>query len=150
MGDAGACGLEKVNERLQQVKESQSELAEKAKEYKDEQDEQDQEAEKATNLAQAYQLASNAVSSLGSVFSNLGQITDEVGLQAAGIIAQAVATMIQSYTTAAAQAAKMGPWVWAGFALSGLAQVTSVVSQLKSLGSYANGGIITGSSTMGD
>lgn len=150
LGVDGENGLAQVSSKIQEVEASQKNLTIAAQDYNEKQKEQDEQKERTEKLAQAYQIAGDAVNNLGSVFSNLGSITNNVQLQAAGIIANAVATMIQSYTTAAAQASKMGPWVWAGFAVSGLAQLTSVVSQIKSLGAYANGGIITGSSTMGD
>ena len=38
----------------------------------------------------------------------------------------------------------MGPWGWLAFAATGLAQLTAMVSTVKSLPAFANGGIISG------
>src|SRR3712207_8841291 len=52
--------------------------------------------------------------------------------------------MIQGYATATSQAALLGPWAWVAFAALGATQLAAMVSQVKSMGSFANGGIITG------
>ena len=65
-------------------------------------------------------------------------------LDVMGTIAQAVASMMLGYAQATAQAAKLGPIAWAAFAASGLAQVIGIVSQIKSVGKFANGAIAYG------
>lgn len=65
-------------------------------------------------------------------------------------MAQSVATMISGYATATSQAASLGPWAWIAFAALGAAQLAAIVGQVKSMGSFANGGIIGGGSTHGD
>lgn len=92
----------------------------------------------------------SSISSFGSALSDLGNTFDNTGLKAAGIIAQAIANIIKGYSEASAQSATLGPWAWAAFSLAGLAQVTSVISQIHSLSGYASGGIIQGANTIGD
>lgn len=93
----------------------------------------------------------DSISSLGSVFSNLGDTFDSTEFKAAGIITQAIATLIEGYTKAMASfAATSSPWAWIGFSVAGLATLTSVISQIHSLSGYANGGIIQGANTIGD
>jgi len=58
--------------------------------------------------------------------------------------------MIQGYAVATAQAAKLGPWAWVAFGLTGLAQLAAMVGAVKSMGAFAEGGIVGGSSMVGD
>lgn len=90
------------------------------------------------------------IGSLGDSFSSLGQSLEMPALDAAGIIAGAIASVIQGYGVASAQAASMGPFAWIAFALAGLGQVAAIVSQIHSLSGYADGGIIQGRTTIGD
>lgn len=92
----------------------------------------------------------NAIEALGQSFSNLGQVYESESLSAAGIITTAIANLLKGYAAASAQASKQGPWAWAAFTLAGLAEVTSVVSQVKNLSKFADGGIVSGSTTVGD
>ena len=84
------------------------------------------------------------VSNVGQSFSSLGKDMDAPVLQAAGILANAIATIIQGYATASAQIGSMAPWAWAAFSLAGAAQVASVVSQMKEIGKFAQGAIAYG------
>lgn len=84
------------------------------------------------------------VGNVGQSFASLGKDIDAPVLQAAGILANAIATIIQGYATASAESAGMGPWAWAAFSLAGLAQVASVVSQVKQIGQFAQGAIAYG------
>ena len=102
----------------------------------------------------------NAKASLGDIagliddisysFTSLGDSLEMPALNVAGIIAQAIASVISGYAQASAQSAKLGPWAWVGFSLAGLAQVANIISQIHSLSGYANGGVIGGSSYGGD
>lgn len=93
----------------------------------------------------------SVVAELGSSISGLGQALDAPVLDVAGVMAQAIATMIQAYATAQDIAAKTtGPWGWLAFGAIGLAQLTAIISTVKSLGAFANGGIVGGSSYSGD
>lgn len=105
---------------------------------------------------QTMQSAANMVNSLGSMISSIGNTLDDAGsIQARAIatVAQSIATIIQGYATASAQASEtFGPIGWAAFAVSGLAQVISIVTTLQNLtrGRFANGGIVGGTTTIGD
>lgn len=72
--------------------------------------------------------------------------------KAIAIFAQAISSVLQGYAAASVQASKAGPIAWAAFAVSGLATVAGVISQLKNIRSsaFANGGIVGGSTTLGD
>ena len=96
-------------------------------------------------------LQTSSISSLGSAFSNLGDAFDSTELKAAGIITQAIATIIEGYTKAMSSwAATASPWAWIGFSAAGLATLTSVISQIHSLSGFADGGIVGGNSFSGD
>lgn len=86
----------------------------------------------------------NAVSSIGNSMSGLGDAFEIPELNVVGIMAQAIATMIQGFATASAQAAALGPFGWLGFGALGLAQLTAMVTSVKNLPAFANGGIVSG------
>ena len=90
------------------------------------------------------QKAGSLVQSFGQSFATIGKNMEVPVLEAAGIIAQAIASMLLGYAQATAQGAKLGPIGWAAFAVSGLATVTAVIEQMKSIGTYAQGGIAYG------
>lgn len=94
--------------------------------------------------------ACDAVSQLGGSLSGLGKSLELPGLDVAGTMAQAVAAMIQGYATASAQSATLGPIAWLAFAATGLAQLTAMINSVQSMGKFASGGIVGGSSTYGD
>lgn len=94
--------------------------------------------------------ACDAVSQLGGSLSGLGKSLELPGLDVAGTMAQAIAAMIQGYATATAQAASLGPIAWLAFAATGLAQLTAMINSVNSMGKFASGGIVGGSSTHGD
>lgn len=94
--------------------------------------------------------ACDAVSQLGGSLSGLGKSLELPGLDVAGTMAQAVAAMIQGYATASAQSATLGPIAWLAFAATGLAQLTAMINSVNSMGKFASGGIVGGSSTHGD
>lgn len=104
-----------------------------------------------TDAEKALEATANAIGDIGSSISGLGQALEVPALDVAGVMAQAIATMIQAYATAQDIAAKTtGPWGWLAFGAIGLAQLVSIISTVKSLGAYANGGIVGGSSYAGD
>ena len=86
----------------------------------------------------------DAVSSIGNSMSGLGDAFEIPELNVVGIMAQAIATMIQGFATASAQAAALGPFGWLGFGALGLAQLTAMVTSVKNLPAFANGGIVSG------
>ena len=93
--------------------------------------------------------AAGALNQIGDAIGAIAQVSEDEALNVAGTIAQAIANIWLGYSQATAQAATMGPWAWAGFAIAGLAQAIGVVSAIKS-NQYAEGGIIQGPTTMGD
>lgn len=94
--------------------------------------------------------ACDAVSQLGGSLSGLGKSLELPGLDVAGTMAQAIAAMIQGYATATAQSASLGPIAWLAFAATGLAQLTAMINSVQSMGKFATGGVVGGSSTHGD
>lgn len=87
---------------------------------------------------------------LKSTMSSLGEISDNKVLNAAGTIAQAIATYVLGWTEATAKAAELGPWGWAAFTLGTAAQLAAIVAQIHSISGFASGGIIGGGNMYGD
>lgn len=92
------------------------------------------------NLGKIADVARNA----GSAFSSMGQAMESKELNIAGIIAGAIANILAGYASASAQSSQLGPWGWAAFALSGLAQTLAIISQIKNVTAFASGGIVSG------
>lgn len=86
----------------------------------------------------------STVGALGNAFSAMGKAFELPELNIAGIIAGAIANIMAGYAAATTQASAMGPWAWAAFAVSGLAQALGVISQIKSATAFAQGGIVSG------
>lgn len=82
--------------------------------------------------------------SAASAFSGLGEAMESPELNIAGIIMGAIANVMAGYAQASAQASEMGPWVWAAFAIAGLAEAIGVVAQIKAATAFAEGGIVSG------
>lgn len=143
LGDKGADAYKLLGEEIESTKTKQSELSETAKQYAEQN-------KKIEENAQKWGTVADMVNSAGSAFSSLGSAFESPELNIAGIIAQAIASVIQGYSTASAQAGTLGPFAWAAFALSGLAQIAAVISQIHSLSGYAQGGIVGGGSYVGD
>ena len=93
---------------------------------------------------------SDLISSFGDSFSTLGDSFEVPELNAVGIIAGAIASVIEGYGKATSMAASLGPFAWIAFALSGVAVLASVIAQIKNLSANAGGGIISGTKTIGD
>ena len=93
---------------------------------------------------------SDLISSFGDSFSTLGESFEVPELNAVGIIAGAIASVIEGYGKATSMAASLGPFAWIAFALSGVAVLASVIAQIKNLSANAGGGIISGTKTIGD
>lgn len=94
--------------------------------------------------------ATAAVQQMGQSLSSLGSAIGVPEINVAGMMAQAIATMIAGYADASKMAGKLGPWAWVAFAATGLAQLAAMISSVKSMGAYATGGIVPGSSRSGD
>lgn len=99
------------------------------------------------DTAKAWQNAASAVGSVGSALQSI----EDPGAKVAGIIANAIASIALSFANALKDT-KGGPWVWIAAAAAGAATMVSTIAAIKSAtaGSYANGGVIGGSSYSGD
>ncbi len=106
----------------------------------------------AKGVSKDFKNAAGAVDQLGAAFSQIGSSFELPELNAAGVVAQALAQVALGYANASAQAAKEGgPWVWIAFAISGLTTMLTMMSSITSATSgYATGGVIGGASTFGD
>lgn len=83
--------------------------------------------------------------SAASAFSGLGEAMESPELNIAGIIMGAIANVMAGYAQASVAASQTGnPWVWAAFAIAGLAEAIGVVSQIKAATAFAEGGIVSG------
>lgn len=147
LGVDGAAGFDEVSKKIQSVNEQQTTLGDNAKVLK--------KAEKNTKkLATGFDRAGDAIGQMGSAFSSLGNSFESPELNIAGTIAQGIASVIQGYGSATAQASSMGPWAWVAFSVAAMAQVAAMVAQIHSLTSdtsgYATGGIVAGNTTVGD
>ena len=92
----------------------------------------------------------NAISATSDLFSALGDVAGEEDLQVAGIVAKAVATVALSFAQALTTAKS---WIdWLAFGATGLTTMLTMISSIKqaTAGSYAEGGIVGGSSYSGD
>lgn len=98
----------------------------------------------AEKLQQTLGNISGVANQAGEAFRNMGQAFEMPALDIMGMLAGAIATMIQGYATATAQSSAMGPWAWLGFGLTGLAQLGAMISQVKNLSAFADGGIVSG------
>ena len=144
LGEKGADSYDAIGTEIESVKTQQAELAETAKAVTDENKRIEENAEK-------WQQVSSMVGEVGSAFSSLGSSFKSPELNIACIIAQAIANILQAYSQASASPAVTGTgWGWLGFAVTGLAQAASVISQIHSLSGYAQGGVVSGGSYVGD
>lgn len=89
-------------------------------------------------------IAADACMLLGSELQQLGQ---DSAAAKAGMVLAAIGNLVLSYGQAMLSAAKMGWIAWLGFGLTGIAQLTSIITTLNG---FASGGIVPGSSTTGD
>ena len=97
--------------------------------------------------------AADAIGEFGAAFSQMGKEINVPELDIAGTIAQAVANVALGYGKAAsAKDTTSSGWAWLAFAAVGLAELMTTIDTIKSAtaGSYASGGIIGGSTTIGD
>ena len=110
--------------------------------------------QKSQDLLNSTEGLRTAATAAAGAFREMGNaIGGQAGkvVNVAAIMAQAIATMIQGYATATAQAGTMmGPWGWAAFGLTGLAQLMAMIAAVKSAAGFATGGIVGGTSYTGD
>ena len=97
-------------------------------------------------MADEYRNAANAIGQLGAAMSSI----DDPAAKVFGIVAQAIATVAQTF--AASLKGTVTPWDWIAAALAGTATMISTISAIKSAtaGSYAEGGFISGGAGVGD
>lgn len=144
LGDKGADAYKLLGEEIESTKAKQTELGESAKTIT-------AENKRIQENAEQWGKVGSMVGEVGSAFSSLGSSFKSPELNIAGIIAQAISNLIAAYTQASASPAVTGSgWGWLGFAISGLATVASVIAQIHSLSGYAQGGIVSGGSYVGD
>ena len=144
LGKKGADSYDAIGTEIESVKTQQAELAETAKTVTDEN-------KRIQENAEQWGKVSSMVGEVGGAFSALGSSFKSPELNIAGIIAQAIASIISAYTQAAASPTVTSTgWGMLGFAISGLATVASVIAQIHSLSGYAQGGIVSGGSYVGD
>ena len=102
---------------------------------------------------------SNTIGNIsGAVAQAFGAMNDalsdskeqDVALNAAKIIAQAVATLALSFAQAMGKEGKSGVWGWIAAGITGMATLMTMVGQLNKLNTFANGGIVGGNSYFGD
>ena len=88
----------------------------------------------------------------GDAFSKMGESLEMPELNVVGVIAQSIANIIYGFSKAMENPVNGvgGVFTWIAASVAGLAQLTAMISQIKSIGSYANGGIIGGNSFAGD
>lgn len=144
LGEKGADAFKLLGEEIESTQAKQTELAAKAKTVTDEN-------KRIQENAENWGKVGSMVGEVGSAFSSLGSSFQSPTLNIAGIIAQAIASIISAYTQAAASPTVTSTgWGMLGFAISGLATVASVIAQIHSLSGYAQGGIVSGGSYVGD
>lgn len=146
-------GVEQEMNNLDVLRQKYEELLNVLMQLNEENKKKTDENKDLTEKIKLYNNLSNAVSQAGQAFSSLGQAFNIKELNAAGIMASAIATMIESYSKAMTMAAEgLGPWGWLAFGLTGITQLGAIISQMKNLyaGSYAEGGVVPGNSYNGD
>ena len=96
--------------------------------------------------------AADTLSSLGDAMGSIASATEDEGLQVASIIAKAIANIALGASAAIAKAGTQSgnPWVWIGFAAAATAEMAAAIASIHSATGMAEGGIVQGSTTMGD
>ena len=107
------------------------------------------------NLKKDAEQTVDNVEGIATAFNAVGNALNQIedpGAKVSGYIATAIGQTAAAFGTAQIQAATMGPWAWIAFAATGLATMISTIQCIKSAtaGSYADGGLIKGSSFTGD
>ena len=104
----------------------------------------------AKETATAWSSAAQAVSNVGSALQSI----DDPSAKVAGIVAQAIANIALGFAQASASPATgaAGVFGWIAAATAGIATMVATITSIKNAtaGSYAEGGIVPGSSFSGD
>lgn len=144
----GADQFDRYVEKIQQFKEELYTLSEVWEEAMMTPTEKAQ--KKLEDTADTINSVGNAISATSDLFSALGDVAGEEDLQVAGIVAKAVATVALSFAQALTTAKS---WIdWLAFGATGLTTMLTTISSIKqaTAGSFAEGGIVGGSSYSGD
>ena len=92
-----------------------------------------------------------AIDVVAGSFGRLGDALMEIGgngeIAKAGAVLAAIGQIILGFATASAQAAKLGPLGWIAFVTTGITTLSTVIGTIKK---FESGGIVGGSSTIGD
>lgn len=142
-GDTGSDAYQQIIDKIKELEEELAKLGIIVIETKEK-------SEKTKKIEDTFNKIGEAAGYTGQMFSSLGQMAEDNGLKAAGIIAETIAQLALGYAKATVQAADLGPWAWVAFGLAGAAQLAAMVAQIHSLSGYASGGIISGGSSYGD
>ena len=98
-------------------------------------------------IAEAARTTADVVGSIGDAFNAI----EDPAAKVMGTVMDAIANVALGYAQATVAAAQTGnPWVWAAFAVSGLATMITMISNIHSATGYAEGGIVGGTSYSGD
>lgn len=98
-------------------------------------------------IAEAARTTADVVGSIGDAFNAI----EDPAAKVMGTVMDAIANVALGYAQATVAAAQTGnPWVWAAFAVSGLATMITMISNIHSATGYAEGGIVKGNHYSGD
>lgn len=162
LGDAGKEAYDKLNEKIKEVTNNQESLGEEAKNAINNIKENDEAQKKFEDISDVADSTGKAFSALGNVFSATGDESTAAIMNVVGTTASAVAEIIPQVMkligVKQAEALASGTAASAGVPFPGniaaiaaiIATITSVFASIASLGSFADGGIIQGRSTIGD
>lgn len=102
-------------------------------------------ADEAEKAQKKFKAATDSVTALGQGMSSIGKEIGLPVLDVLGVLAQAIATMVRGYAEASVQAEEIGgPWGWLAFSALGLGQLATMISTVKSMAAFADGGIVSG------
>ena len=108
----------------------------------------------AKGISKTIQGIESVASSAADAFSAIAEASETPELNVAATIAGGIASVIQGYGQATAQASSLGPWAWIAFGLAATAQLVSMIAAISQASAgaqgYAQGGIVTGASSHGD
>ena len=162
LGDAGKESYEKLNEKIKEVAEQQQKLGEEAENTLNTISKNENIQKKFEDMSDVADSTGKAFSALGNVFSATGDESTAAIMNVVGTTASAVAEIIPQVMkligVKQAEALASGTAASAGVPFPGniaaiaaiIATITSVFASIASLGSFADGGIIQGRSTIGD
>ena len=162
LGDAGKEAYDKLNEKIKEDTKNQESLGEEAKNAINNIKENDEARKKFEDISDVADSTGKAFSALGNVFSATGDESTAAIMNVVGTTASAVAEIIPQVMkligVKQAEALASGTAASAGVPFPGniaaiaaiIATITSVFASIASLGSFADGGIIQGRSTIGD